>query len=45
MDENILTNESREEIEESENIKTPNNMGIRNRKTSATGMSNPNKND
>ena len=40
MDENILTNDSREEIEDSEMIKTPNNMGLRNRKTSTTG--NPN---
>jgi hypothetical protein len=45
MDENILTNESREEIEDSEMIKTPNNMGLRNRKTSATDISNPNEND
>jgi len=36
MDENILTNDSREEIEDSEMIKTPNNMGLRNRKTSTT---------
>lgn len=42
MDENILTNESREE---SEIIKTPNNMGLRNRKTSSTDISNPNENN
>jgi len=45
MDENILTNDSREDIEDSEIIRTPNNMGLRNRKTSATGVSNPNEND
>jgi len=31
MDENILTNDSREDIEDSEIIKTPNNIGVRNR--------------
>lgn len=45
MDENILTNDSKEEIEDSEMIKTPNNMGLRNRKTSATGISKPNEID
>lgn len=42
MDENILTNDSREELEDTEMIRTPNNMGLRNRKTSATGVSKPN---
>lgn len=44
MDENILTNDSREELEDSEMIRTPNNMGLRNRGASATRISKPNSN-